>query len=446
MRARCSWARGSSSDHEVSFMPFRALVLASTLLMVTAGPAAADTPALPTLPQLEAQARARLAVTPRVTLGVALAAPGDASLRLFGPDVPHVVKAMGMVPEGQAPMAEMLRAVLLEGSVATTTRAAMGLRVAQIVGSPYVAAHMVRLIAASPDAAAWRAFFQQGTTAALSPRQLEALAYAETLTRDVNGVQDEQFARVRQHFTDNEIVELTIVNAFFNHVSRFVEAARLPVEPWAFDKPVAPVPYLLDQKAAPRVGLISDREMSATAAAAAAAADAAAQKNGLGLGIANSMRAMFRAPALAQPWRTMMTALREKEQVGRDVKLQVSLAVSTMNGCRYCIRHQVLGLRRIGVDPARLVALQKDDAVLTPRERTAVLFARQVTSAPSRISDAEWAALETEFGARGALEVLLQTCTFAFMNRFTDALMLPSEDEAVRVYQETYGQERREEE
>lgn len=421
-------------------MSFRTLFFASSLLL--AGPAFAevDGPVLPTLPQLEQQARARQQARSRVPLDAPVNRPDDAALRLFGPDVPNVVKAMGVVPEGVTPMAEMLRAVLLEGSVATTTRAAMGLRVAQIVGSPYVAAHMVRLLAASPESAAWRSFFQQGASEGLSPRQRAAIAYAETLTRDVNGVQDEQFAQVRQHFTDNEIVELTIVNAFFNHVTRFVEAVRLPVEAWAFERPIQPVPYVVEQKAAPRVGLISDREMSATAAAAAAATDAAVQKNGLGLGIANSMRAMFRAPGLAQPWRTMMTALREKEQVGRDVKLQVSLAVSTMNGCRYCIRHQVLGLRRIGVDPARLVALQKDDSALTPRERTAVAFARQVTTAPAQVTDADWAALTKEFGDRGAAEVLLQTCTFAFMNRFTDALMLPSEDEAVRVYQDTYGQ------
>jgi len=35
--------------------------------------------------------------------------------------------------------------------------------------------------------------------------------------------------------------------------------------------------------------------------------------------------------------------------------------------------------------------------------------------------------------------VLLQTCNFAFMNRFTDGLQLPSEDEAIKVYLETYG-------
>ena len=33
-----------------------------------------------------------------------------------------------------------------------------------------------------------------------------------------------------------------------------------------------------------------------------------------------------------------------------------------------------------------------------------------------------------------------QTGNFAFMNRFTDNLRLPSEDEAVKTYQEVYGE------
>jgi hypothetical protein len=34
---------------------------------------------------------------------------------------------------------------------------------------------------------------------------------------------------------------------------------------------------------------------------------------------------------------------------------------------------------------------------------------------------------------------MLQSCAVAFMNRFTDGLRLPSEDEAIRVYQESTG-------
>jgi alkylhydroperoxidase family enzyme len=77
--------------------------------------------------------------------------------------------------------------------------------------------------------------------------------------------------------------------------------------------------------------------------------------------------------------------------------------------------------------------------VLTPQELAAVQFARLLTDKPGGITDADYNALRARFGDAGALEIVLQTCNFAFMNRFTDGLRLPSEDEAVRVYQETYG-------
>jgi hypothetical protein len=43
------------------------------------------------------------------------------------------------------------------------------------------------------------------------------------------------------------------------------------------------------------------------------------------------------------------------------------------------------------------------------------------------------------FAALVALLIVMQTCNFAFMNRFTDGLRLSSEDLAVRIYRETYG-------
>ena len=59
----------------------------------------------------------------------------------------------------------------------------------------------------------------------------------------------------------------------------------------------------------------------------------------------------------------------------------------------------------------------------------------------SPASDADYAGLRKEFQEQGALEVLLQTCNFSFMNRFTDGLHLPSEDEAITIYKSVYGRE-----
>jgi AhpD family alkylhydroperoxidase len=121
------------------------------------------------------------------------------------------------------------------------------------------------------------------------------------------------------------------------------------------------------------------------------------------------------------------------------MKLHVSFAISLANGCRYCTLHQVLGLRRLGIDPAKLAPVAKDDSALTPRELTAVAFARKIKREPAKLTKDDYAALVSKFKEQGALEVLLQSCNFAYMNRGADGLRLPSEDEAIKTYQETYG-------
>jgi AhpD family alkylhydroperoxidase len=366
---------------------------------------------LTSLANLGQQARARAAATPRVAL--------DASV------------TMAALPD----------AVLFKGTLAPELKAAMGLRIAQVNGSPYVAAHMLRVLKGKDRGSVLRSALEANGLTRLSSSEQLALRYAELLTRSVNGVTPSEFERVSGVFNDSEVVELTMTVAFFNFFTRYTEALNLPVEPWALDgtmtwPSVAPRPPVK-----PRVALLADEEIKAAAAALAQATDPAVQqaRGGWGLGMANSQRAMLRVPGIAQAWRNFGTTFREKEQVAREIKLQISFAVSTANECRYCTLHQVLGLRRLGVDPVKLQSMRKDDSALTPRERVAVTFARKLTDRPSGIADADYAAVKQEFGEPGALEVLVQTCTFAFMNRFTDGLQLPSEDEAIKVYQETYG-------
>jgi len=55
-----------------------------------------------------------------------------------------------------------------------------------------------------------------------------ALAYADAITLTDQDVDDELFARVRQHFDDNAIVELTASIAWENASSKFNRAIRVP--------------------------------------------------------------------------------------------------------------------------------------------------------------------------------------------------------------------------
>jgi AhpD family alkylhydroperoxidase len=419
-------------------LPVLATVLIAAPAGLTAREHVADPPQarpLTSLANLAQQARDRVSATPRVALDASIGAKS-----LGSPEAPAFVRALGALPSSVEPMAALPDAVLFKGTVAPEIKAAMGLRIAQVNGSPYVAAHMLRVLKGHDRGSVLRSAMDGSTGSRLSTPEQVALRYAEILTRTVN-LAPSDFERVAATFNDSEIVELTMTVSFFNFFTRYTEALNLPVDSWALDGTMTWPARATPPTPKPRIALLADDEITAAAAALALAKDPAAQqaRNSLGLGMANSQRAMLRVPGIQQAWRAFGSSFREKATIGRDIQLQVSFAVSTANECRYCTLHQVQGLRRLGVDPIKLQAMRKDDSALTPRELVAVKFARKLTDRPSGISDEDYAAVKKEFGDAGAIEVVLQTCNFAFMNRFTDGLQLPSEDEAIKVYHETYG-------
>ena len=118
----------------------------------------------------------------------------------------------------------------------------------------------------------------------------------------------------------------------------------------------------------------------------------------------------------------------------------MTFAVATSNGCRYCTLHTLLGLRRAGVDPAKLVALKMDDSRLSPEELLAVQFARKLTRSPGTITDEDWSCLTKTFTDQGALDILLGACGMNYLNRFNDAMHSPSEDVPIANYLEVYGE------
>jgi alkylhydroperoxidase family enzyme len=59
-----------------------------------------------------------------------------------------------------------------------------------------------------------------------------ALAYAEQLTLDANGVSDTLFARLRSHYDEGEIVEISAMAGLFNYFNRVNDALQMePTKP-----------------------------------------------------------------------------------------------------------------------------------------------------------------------------------------------------------------------
>jgi len=415
-----------------------------TLSVLGDGKTNSGQPAIKSLDALDQQAKQRVKGAARVSLASetdALFNDIDSFEAAGSGRAPNYLRALAMIPASVKPFAKAFKTYVYGGTIAPEVKLAMGLRIAQAHGGSYLATHLQRLLRATPRGEQILEKIRVNKLDQLTPAESLALRYATLLTGDVHGVSDADFEKTRGSYNDAQIVELTMTVSFFNYFDRFCEALNLPVEPWALDpqsKPQIPA-WSANPLSAARIALVSDGEMNTAIAVMAASKDAAAQSSGLGLGIANSQRAMMRVPDIQTAWRAYTTTTRQNASIGRDIQLQISFAVSMANGCRYCTLHQVQGLRRLGVDMAKLQAMQKSDEALTPREKVAVTFARKLTRDVTSITDADYAALKAEFQEKGALESLLQTCNFAYMNRFTDGLRLPSEDEAIRVYREVYG-------
>jgi 4-carboxymuconolactone decarboxylase len=63
-------------------------------------------------------------------------------------------------------------------------------------------------------------------------RERAALAYADTMTRDI-AVPDDVFAAVKRNFNDRQIVELTVLIGTYNMNARVLRALELDLEPVA---------------------------------------------------------------------------------------------------------------------------------------------------------------------------------------------------------------------
>lgn len=59
-------------------------------------------------------------------------------------------------------------------------------------------------------------------------RERTALAYADAMTRTGEEISDELFERLRRHFDEDQIVELTAIIAWENSSSKFNHALGVP--------------------------------------------------------------------------------------------------------------------------------------------------------------------------------------------------------------------------
>jgi AhpD family alkylhydroperoxidase len=121
----------------------------------------------------------------------------------------------------------LFTAIRQRAALADRHRELATLRVAVLNGAEYeFQAHVPFALKAGITQAQLDALHAGAPPAGLGEADRAVLDYTEAMTRDIR-VNDEVFARVRAHFDEREIVELTATIAGYNLVSRFLEALRI---------------------------------------------------------------------------------------------------------------------------------------------------------------------------------------------------------------------------
>ncbi|WP_322770458.1 carboxymuconolactone decarboxylase family protein [Frankia sp. Cr1] len=146
--------------------------------------------------------------------------------------VPNILRALGNCPDLLVTFVPFWAQVYRSPTIGPRLRALAALGTAKAQDCTYCVAHMT--------ASARRAGVIEQEICAIGnpvdekavfdPREALILELADTLTRDADGTTDELRARLRDYFTDNEIVNIVVAIGMYNFTSRVLKSLSIEVE------------------------------------------------------------------------------------------------------------------------------------------------------------------------------------------------------------------------
>ncbi len=128
-------------------------------------------------------------------------------------------------------------------SVSDELKELISLRIAQINGCRIycVPMHTYMLQKLGTDDEKVRAVVRSATSDLYTEAEKVALEYAERITVPSTVVTEGLFERLKAHYSETDIVELTAVISTLNFWTKFIDALEIPLDDVFKEQPVAPV-------------------------------------------------------------------------------------------------------------------------------------------------------------------------------------------------------------
>jgi uncharacterized peroxidase-related enzyme len=176
-------------------------------------------------------AKLRIPLLERDQVAPEVASVYDALLKTRGV-VPNMFKTLAHTPALALATAGYLKALLSDGALPGFYKELVAMRLSALLNSEYaVKAHALSArqkgaTEAQIDAA--RADFESGP---FSDPEKVGFRAADRLHQSASEITDEFFAKLKQHFSDAQIIELIATAAAFELFPRFVDGLRIPITP-----------------------------------------------------------------------------------------------------------------------------------------------------------------------------------------------------------------------
>ena len=149
----------------------------------------------------------------------------------FGIPADNVVKTLASSSAFLESYYGMFKAVMGDISVNDRTRELAVLKVAKLNGCKYCLHHHTQLgKKAGITDEMIAALDQHATSELFTFSEKELLSWTEGVTQNPGGIDEEIFKQLKNHFTQQQVVELTLLVGFFNMVTRLCQSLEIEVE------------------------------------------------------------------------------------------------------------------------------------------------------------------------------------------------------------------------
>ncbi len=152
--------------------------------------------------------------------------------------------------------------------------------------------------------------------------------------------------------------------------------------------------------------------------------------------IPNSALTMQRKPKLLQAFVAMSDAVWGQDSaVDLGLKRLIAHAASRVAGCAYCMAHTASGAVHLGIDPAKLSAIddRRTSPLFTAAECAALDLAVAASAIPNRATDEMFAELHLYWSETQIVEIVAAISWIGFVARWNSTMATPLEDKPAAI-------------